>query len=165
MSKILVNERRRRLERKGVKFEGEFLDVSKARELGNKSWGHISFFMNHLEIGVIGIATYNKANIIKDDTKRIIKASKNVGVNIDKSGTYHAYKHISRTDNGSDVSEFQQYLTAVAMLTKIPNHNKEPLTLKERDEVIKRKKISAFNNEVVYMGEYESPLKQRNNVN
>ncbi len=164
MSKILFEKRKRILEKKGVKFDNNVVDVGKAKQLGNKSWGHVSFFNNIMGMSVVGINAYNKENIVKDDTKRIVKVNKNVGHNIDKSGAYHVYKTIPRLENNMEVSEHHQYLEAITMITKVPNHNKEPLDKKSRKDVKDRKRISAFNNETVFMGEYEAPLKQRNHA-
>jgi len=51
------------LRKKNVAFKDGLIDVAKAKDLGNKSWGKIGFLTNYKGWRLIGLRDYNNTEV------------------------------------------------------------------------------------------------------
>jgi len=127
------------------------VDISKAKDLGNRSWGYIDFFTKQ-GYSMIGIVDYNKSNtpIVKEvnyHKRKIIPL-----VEKEKQKKWHSYADLA---NVLDSSESRQLQEINHFQNKFNRHvfNKNKAD-KIRIKALKRKLDIPFGNVRVYNSEY-----------
>jgi hypothetical protein len=165
--KIDIMKAVRILMRKGVFVDERSmtLDLERAKELGNKTWGYIQLFAN-AGYKIMNANKYRNFNDIKYGPSKDEGSSKKKVNSIEplqaRGGLYHAYATIKERDitSGFPTSEYYQYQQAIDMVRGY-KRTLEPITKEERQLLKERKATAAFGNDIVFQSEFNSPLKQR----
>lgn len=147
----ILNSKRCKLEINSV-TKSTVLNIAGARELGNKSWGYISFLQG-IGLPVIGVSEYLKKNLPKEEKERTIKIQEYVEKAI-KPKIWHSNSDLRKVyleGNSSTIcSEFHFLNEMNEMQSKF--QTKQFKKTKEEKKLLKDIKSNltySFNNETL----------------
>lgn len=149
------------------------LNISKAENLGNKSWGYIDFLEKE-GMPIVGKVDYKNRSrsLVKSNDKKkkekktsvseLIAEKNNEAISYSK----HSYDGIpSKSDKGYKYSEFNRLVEINHFASKfVKGFSTSPSYKKAHRKLIKKAKKSIdikFGNQVIFSSEHLHPLKQR----
>lgn len=161
------------LSRKGCKIGGQVIDIEKANDLGNKTWGYIDYLVNELHYSLVGRKDYQKTckrfypsneSPVREqqDTIKIHPAV--IQQKIKDGKLYHAYnvypeKLSNPTNNNTTLcSEYQRLEGAKQFVNGYDRRFARKMKY-ERIHIKEVKKTAVFFNDVVFQSEHERPIK------
>ncbi len=164
-----LNKAVQTLSRKGVAIGTATLDVAKAKDLGNKSWGYINK-MQKLGYVLLGLAEYSKKcrkEYYNGESKATEQEAFKIPIVIEErkindGKLYHVNRYFPAKDGNSNISEAKNFRDMQEFIEKF-NNKVFRKSKDERKHVKERKKISQYSGVITFQSENLVPVSNRKN--
>lgn len=157
------------LSRKGCKITGSTIDVAKATELGNKTWGYLEHLRNEHDYSLAGVGDYKRSCKTKygknEEEERKEKKSFTIPDHVLSQKAlqgklYHAYSLLPQRSENAEVSEYHRLQDASQFLNPYDRRFARKSQQDKKDMKV-AKSICSFGNQTVFQSDFEEPLRQR----